>query len=118
MKTYTVLVTAQHLALQAQQVLQEAGATVEFMPEPIDEATLINRLASAPAVHAVVLRGSKPFTARVLAAARDLKIIAKNGAGVDSVDLAEASRRGVAVAVAPGANADAVAEHAIALMLA
>jgi len=47
-----------------------------------------------------------------------LKIIAKNGAGVDSVDLAEAERRGIAVAVAAGANADAVAEHAVALMLA
>ncbi len=54
----------------------------------------------------------------MLGAAPGLKIIAKNGAGVDSVDLDEAARRGITVAVAPGANADAVAEHAIALMLA
>jgi D-3-phosphoglycerate dehydrogenase len=117
MDRYTVLVTAQHLVPEAQQILRDAGAQLEFMSEPITEASLIERLAAAP-VDAVVLRGSKPFTARVLDAARGLKIIAKNGAGVDSVDLDEAARRGITVAVAPGANADAVAEHAVALMLA
>ncbi|MET0204125.1 MAG: NAD(P)-dependent oxidoreductase, partial [Casimicrobiaceae bacterium] len=117
MERYTVLVTAQHLVPEAQQILQDAGARIEFMSEPITEDTLAERLAAGP-VDAIVLRGSKPFTARVLAAAKGLKIIAKNGAGVDSVDLAEASRRGIAVAVAAGANAEAVAEHSIALMLA
>ncbi len=118
MQDTTILVTAQQLVPEAQQILHDAGARIEFMAEPITEATLIARFATGPAVHAVVLRGSKPFTAPVLAAARGLKIIAKNGAGVDSVDLAEATRRGVVVAVAAGANADAVAEHALALMLA
>ena len=114
---HTVLVTSQHLVPEAQQILREAGARIEFMADPVTEETLIERLAAGP-VDAVVLRGSKPFTARVLAAGPQLKIIAKNGAGVDSVDLAEAARRGITVAVAPGANAEAVAEHAIALMLA
>ena len=113
----TVLVTAQHLVPEAQQILHDAGARIEFMAEPINEATLVKRLTAGP-VDAIVLRGSKPFTAPVLAAAQGLKIIAKNGAGVDSVDLDEAARRGIAVAVAAGANADAVAEHAVALMLA
>ena len=117
MERYTVLVTAPHLMPEAQRMLQDAGARIEFMAEPITEASLAERFAAGP-VDAVVLRGSKPFTARVLAAAQGLKIIAKNGAGIDSVDLAEAARRGIAVAVAPGANADAVAEHAVALMLA
>ena len=117
MQPFTVLVTAQHLAAEAQQILRDAGARIEFMADPITEASLAERFAAGP-VEAVVLRGSKPFTARVLAAAQGLKIIAKNGAGIDSVDLAEAARRGIAVAVAAGANADAVAEHAIALMLA
>ena len=66
---------------------------------------------------AIILRGSGPLTARVLDSAPALKIISKNGAGVDSVDLAAAHQRGVTVAVAAGANADAVAEHALALML-
>jgi D-3-phosphoglycerate dehydrogenase len=117
MEQYIVLVTAQHLVPEAQQILQDAGARIEFMAEPITEASLVERLAAGP-VDAVVLRGSKPFTASVLAAGQSLKIIAKNGAGVDSVDLAEASRRGITVAVAAGANAEAVAEHSVALMLA
>lgn len=113
----TVLVTAQHLMPEAQKILLDAGLKIEFMADPINEATLSLRLAHGD-VHAVILRGSKPFTADVLDAAEGLKIIAKNGAGVDSVDLAEAARHGITVAVAPGANADAVAEHAIAMMLA
>jgi len=112
-----VLVTAQHLVPEAQQILRDAGARVEFMADPITEDTLVERLAASP-VSAIVLRGSRPITARVLGAAPGLKIVAMNGAGVDSVDLDEAARRGITVAVAPGANADAVAEHAIALMLA
>jgi len=117
MHRHTVLVTAQHLVPEAQQILHDAGASLEFMAEPIVETTLAARLEKGD-VQAVILRGSKPFTAGVISAARGLKIIAKNGAGVDSVDLAEAARCGVTVAVAPGANADAVAEHAVALMLA
>jgi D-3-phosphoglycerate dehydrogenase len=117
MTGFTVLVTAQHLVPEAQQVLRDAGARIEFMAEPITEGVLIERLAVGD-VSAVVLRGSKPFTAAVLDAARGLKIVAKNGAGVDSVDLAAAARRGITVAVAAGANADAVAEHAVALMMA
>jgi D-3-phosphoglycerate dehydrogenase len=117
MTRFTVLVTAQHLLPEAQQVLRDAGAQVEFMADPITEGALVERLAVGD-VAAVVLRGSKPFTARVLEAARGLKVIAKNGAGVDSVDLAAAARRGITVAVAAGANADAVAEHAVALMMA
>ncbi|MBA2963825.1 MULTISPECIES: NAD(P)-dependent oxidoreductase [Ramlibacter] len=116
MGAFTVLVTAPALAGEAQQILREAGASIEFMQEPIDEEALLRRFRAGP-VDAVVLRGSRPFTARVLEAARGLKVIAKNGAGIDSVDLAAAQRLDVAVAVAAGANADAVAEHALALML-
>ncbi|MFA7430885.1 MAG: NAD(P)-dependent oxidoreductase [Rhodospirillaceae bacterium] len=47
-----------------------------------------------------------------------LKVIAKHGAGLDNIDLAEARRRGIKVVFTPGANAQAVAEHALALILA
>lgn len=116
MASFNVLVTAQHLMPEAQQMLRDAGGEIEFMDEPIDEAALIQKM-SEERFDAVLLRGSKPLTAKVLGTTQKLKIIAKNGAGIDSVDLDEATRRGVTVAVAAGANADAVAEHAIALML-
>jgi D-3-phosphoglycerate dehydrogenase len=47
-----------------------------------------------------------------------LKVIAKHGAGVDNIDLDGATARGIVVANVPGGNADAVAEGAVALMLA
>lgn len=114
---FDVLVTAAHWPEAAQDLVRRSGGRVHCMAEPITEDTLSERLAATGA-QAIVLRGSKPITERVMAAAPALRIVAKNGAGVDSVDRAAAQRRHVAVAVALGANADAVAEHALALMLA
>jgi D-3-phosphoglycerate dehydrogenase len=55
---------------------------------------------------------------RVIDAAPRLKVIAKHGAGVDNIDLAAATERGIVVGNVPGGNADAVAEATVALMLA
>lgn len=52
-----------------------------------------------------------------LAAAANLKIVAKYGAGVDNIDIKAATARGIAVAVAGDANAEAVAEMALSLMM-
>jgi D-3-phosphoglycerate dehydrogenase len=113
----TVLVTASTVSDLAQDLLRAGGADIAFMPGPTDEAALIDALQRTGAA-AVLLRGSPPLTERVMAAAPGLKIIAKHGAGVDSVDIPAATRHGIAVMVAGGANAGAVAEHALALMLA
>lgn len=111
-----VLVTAATVSDLAQKLLRDGGADIEFMPGVIDEDALVAALSKGT-VAAVLLRGSPPLTERVFAAARGLKIVAKHGAGVDSVDIAGATRHGIAVMVAGGANADAVAEHALAMML-
>ena len=58
------------------------------------------------------------ITARVMAASRALRVVSKHGAGIDTIDSAAAAARGVAVKAAVGSNADAVAEHAWALILA
>ncbi len=50
--------------------------------------------------------------------AERLKVLARHGAGMDCVDVAECTRRGIVVANLPGANAEAVADMAFALMLA
>jgi len=111
-----VLVTAATVSDLAQKLLREGGTDIEFMPGDINEDRLATVLSRGN-IAAVLLRGSPPLTERVFAAARGLKIVAKHGAGVDSVDLAAATKHGIAVMVAGGANADAVAEHALALML-
>jgi len=46
-----------------------------------------------------------------------LKVVARHGAGIDQVDIAECTRRGIVVANVPGANAEAVADMSFALML-
>ena len=51
-------------------------------------------------------------------AAPNLKVISKHGSGIDTIDSAAAKLRGIEVRAAVGANAAAVAEHAIALLLA
>ena len=114
---FHVLVTAAHWAPEAQALVHAAGGQIHFMAEPITEDHLIARLAETGA-QVLLVRGIKPVSERVLQAAPALRLVAKNGAGVDGIDLDAARARGVAVAVAPGANARAVAEHAVALMLA
>ena len=57
-------------------------------------------------------------TERVIDAAARLKLIAKIGVGVENIDIPAATRRGIPVTNCPGANAVAVAEAALGLMLA
>ena len=56
------------------------------------------------------LAGIEEISAKVLDAAKDLKVISRNGTGVDSVDLGAADRNGIQVLRAAGANARGVAE--------
>jgi D-3-phosphoglycerate dehydrogenase len=116
MRKFVVLVTSTTVSEQAQKLLRDAGADIVFMQGPVNEEALLREFSRAK-IGAVLLRGPAPLTASVLAAANDLKIISKFGAGVDSVDMKYATQRGIALMVANGANADAVAEHALALML-
>ncbi|MFB2551915.1 phosphoglycerate dehydrogenase [Ensifer soli] len=64
------------------------------------------------------LAGVEPISNRVLDAATGLRVISRNGTGVDNLDVAAAETRGIAVERAVGANARGVAELAIALLLA
>lgn len=68
------------------------------------------------AVAAIV--STDPFDAAVLAASPRLRVIARVGVGVDSIDVDAATARGVAVTITPGANEATVADHTVALMLA
>jgi len=67
---------------------------------------------------ALVVRNQTQVTAELLAAAPQLKIVARAGVGVDNIDVAAASASGVVVSYTPAANAVSVAELAIGLMLA
>ncbi|MFZ5547600.1 MAG: NAD(P)-dependent oxidoreductase [Pseudomonadota bacterium] len=66
---------------------------------------------------AIIVRYGKVGEA-AMAAAPSLKVISKHGSGTDTIDKAAAAARGIPVVAAAGANAAAVAEHALALLLA
>jgi len=66
---------------------------------------------------AIIVRYGR-ITERVIDACTGLRVISKHGSGTDTIDKEAAARRGIAVKAAVGANAAAVAEHAVALILA
>ena len=67
---------------------------------------------------ALIVRSAVQVTAAMLEQAPRLRVIGRAGVGVDNIDLDAATKRGIAVMNTPGANAVAVAEHTLALMLA
>jgi len=64
------------------------------------------------------IAGVAPITAEHLAKAPNLKIIARYGVGIESVNLTAAAEKNIMVTNTPGANSMAVAEHALALLFA
>ena len=115
MAALTVLVNSPHLAAEGVALLEAAGCDVHFLdsfppPEMVAEAAA--RLGAA----AIIARQGR-ITAAVMDATPGLRIIARHGAGTDEVDLEAARARGLLVTRTPGANARAVAEQAIAMML-
>jgi D-3-phosphoglycerate dehydrogenase len=66
---------------------------------------------------ALIVRSAVQADAKLLAAAPKLRIIGRAGVGVDNIDAAEATRRGIVVMNTPGANAVAVAELTLGLMI-
>ena len=67
---------------------------------------------------ALAVRSETKVTAAILAAAHRLRIIGRAGVGVDNIDVAEATRRGIVVVNSPGGNTLAAAELAVGMMLA
>lgn len=108
------IVVADDLPASALDVLRAEGWQVDARSgRPADQ--LARDLADADAL---VVRSATKVTTPLLDAAPRLRVIARAGTGVDNVDVAEASARGVVVMNAPGANSISVAELAVGLMLA
>lgn len=94
--------------------LEAAGLRVHAGPPDHDLDALRPVLADAGAW----IAGTGSVTAEHLDSAPELRVIARYGTGVDAVDMTAAAARGIVVTNTPGANAEAVADHAVALMLA
>jgi D-3-phosphoglycerate dehydrogenase len=94
--------------------LKAAGCDVLYEPDLKDE-TLRQAIGSSGA-DVLVVRGT-PVTGQMLDSGR-LSLIVRAGAGYNTIDVAGASTRGIYVSNCPGKNAIAVAELAVALILA
>ena len=80
----------------------------------LDKETMMRLLADCEGL----IVGVDPVDEEVIASAPKLRAIAKYGVGVDNIDLDAAKARGIAVSRTVGANSEAVADYAVALMLA
>ncbi len=74
--------------------------------------------AAMPRAHALLVRSSTRVTEKLLGRAPLLRVVGRAGIGVDNIDVSAATRHGIAVINAPGANTVSTAEHAFALLLA
>src|ERR1700733_7555801 len=105
------------------QLLESSGFEIVAARGPLDEKTMLS-LITAPGDKGVggfdgFLNGDDKITARVIDAALPrLKVIAKYGIGLDSIDVAYATSKRLPVLFTPGVNETTVAEHAIGLMIA
>ena len=109
-----ILVTAADLAPQALALL--ADHEVVFAGKTPTQADIV-ALARQHNPVGIIVRYSG-VNAEVMDAAPALRVISKHGSGTDTIDKAAAAERGIAVTAAVGANAAAVAEQALALLLA
>ncbi|MES2787020.1 MAG: hydroxyacid dehydrogenase [Pseudomonadota bacterium] len=109
-----VLVTAADLAPQALSLL--ANYEVIFAGKSPTEEDIVALCRQRDPV-AIIVRYSK-VGAAAIAAAPSLRVISKHGSGTDTIDKDAAAARGIEVRAAVGANSAAVAEQALALMLA
>lgn len=109
-----VLVTAADLAKEAMALLQDYD--VVFLGKTPSEEDVLQAVTRHQPVGIIVRYGS--VTRRAMAASRKLRVVSKHGAGTDTIDKKAAVELGIEVRAAVGANADAVAEHSWALILA
>ena len=92
-----------------------------FQKEPGWNVITADKITDLPAeladADALIVRSAVQADAKLLAAAPKLRIIGRAGVGVDNIDAEEATRRGIVVMNTPGANAVAVAELTLGLMI-
>jgi D-3-phosphoglycerate dehydrogenase / 2-oxoglutarate reductase len=114
---------AKHRVLVTDKLAEEGLA--QLRAEPDIEVVVNTKLASDPAAlrlalqeaDGIAIRSGTQLTAEVLEGQSRLKAIVRAGVGVDNIDVAAASRRGIVVMNTPGGNTISTAEHTMALLL-
>ena len=105
---------ADKMSLMAAELLGARGIDVE-VEVGLSPGDLVKRLDGCDGL---LVRSATKVTADVIGQAPSLRAIGRAGIGVDNIDLAAATKRGIVVMNTPGGNSVTTAEHAIALLFA
>lgn len=95
------------------EIVEKAGFELAILEKYTEKAQLLDAVRDA---NALIIRSDK-ITEEVIAAALELKIVVRAGAGYDNVDLEAATAKGICVMNTPGQNANAVAELVLGMMV-
>ena len=97
-------------------ILREHGFAIRFAPRTVERTAddVVELMEGATAG----IISTDPFDATVFARCPDLRVLARIGVGLDTVDVDAATGAGVAVTITPDVNIATVADHTLALMLA
>ncbi len=108
------VLVAEPISDEAVEYMRRNGLHVD-VKTGMSREELLNTIAE---YDAIIVRSQTKVDSEVIEAAKNLKIIGRAGVGVDNIDIAAATQKGIVVVNAPGGNTISTAEHAIALMLA
>ena len=95
------------------EIVEGAGFEFAALEKYTDLSQVYETVADADAL---IIRSDK-VTKEVIAAATNLKIVVRAGAGFDNIDLAACTERGIVAMNTPGQNSNAVAELALGMMV-
>lgn len=103
-----------NLASVGETIIRDAGLDVDVRTglSPEELRSII------PEYDGLVIRSATKVTADIIEAAENLKVVGRAGIGLDNVDVAAASQKGIVVMNAPDGNSTTAAEHAVAMMMA
>src|SRR6202795_1893834 len=104
------------LSPAAVQIFKDRGIEVDFQPNLGKDKDKLAELIGG--FDGLAIRSATKVSAKMLENAKNLKVIGRAGIGVDNVDIAAATARGIIVMNTPFGNSITTAEHAITLMLA
>jgi D-3-phosphoglycerate dehydrogenase len=110
-----VAVVSSAFSLEAPRVQELIESGVDFVH--INRNVSTAEFSTALLPFHVVIAGTEKYPRELLDSLSDLRIIARTGVGTEGIDIPAADERGIEVFTTPGLNAEAVAEHALALLL-
>lgn len=108
-----VVLITDNIHPQAAEILE---GTCQVVLEPkLSHAELLERI---PHVDGLMIRSASTVSADVLAVADRLRIVGRAGVGIDNIDLAAATKKGIIVVNSPEGNTVAASEHTIGMLMA